>query len=58
MIRIKDVLKELEQYAPLPLQESFDNAGVQVGDVNQLATGALLCLAVTEEGVAGAIKMG
>ena len=42
MIRIKDVLKELEQYAPLPLQESFDNAGVQVGDVNQLATGALL----------------
>ena len=33
MIRIKDVLKELEQYAPLPLQESFDNAGVQVGDV-------------------------
>ena len=49
MIRIKDVLKELEQYAPLPLQESFDNAGVQVGDVNQLATGALLCLDVTEE---------
>ena len=35
MARIKDVLKEIEQYAPLPLQEGFDNAGVQVGDVNQ-----------------------
>ena len=58
MIRIKDVLKELEQYAPLPLQESFDNAGVQVGDVNQLATGALLCLDVTEEVVDEAIEMG
>lgn len=58
MIRIKDVLKELEQYAPLPLQESFDNAGVQVGDVNQLATGALFCLDVTEEVVDEAIEMG
>ena len=58
MIRIKDVLKELEQYAPLPLQESFDNAGVQVGDVNQPATGALLCLDVTEEVVDEAIEMG
>ena len=58
MIRIKDVLKELEQYAPLPLQESFDNAGVQVGDVSQLATGALLCLDVTEEVVDEAIETG
>ena len=40
MLRVKDILKEIEQYAPLPLQESFDNAGVQVGDLNQLATGA------------------
>ena len=44
MVRIKDILKEIEQHAPLPLQESFDNAGVQVGDVNQYATGAMLCL--------------
>ena len=40
MIRIKDILKEIEAYAPLPLQEGFDNAGVQVGDVNQPAQGA------------------
>ena len=48
MIKIKEILKEIELFAPLPLQESFDNAGVQVGDVNQFATGALLCLDVTE----------
>ncbi|MDL2245285.1 Nif3-like dinuclear metal center hexameric protein [Parabacteroides sp. OttesenSCG-928-J18] len=49
MIKIKDILREIELFAPLPLQEDFDNAGVQVGDVNQAATGALLCLDVTEE---------
>lgn len=49
MIRIKDILKEIELHAPLPLQEDFDNAGLQVGDTNQVATGALLCLDVTEE---------
>lgn len=58
MLRVKDILKEIEQYAPLPLQESFDNAGVQVGDVNQPAIGALLCLDVTEEVVDEAIEMG
>lgn len=48
-MRIKDILREIERYAPLPLQDDFDNSGVQVGDVNQPATGALLCLDVTEE---------
>ena len=37
MYKIKDIIKELEIYAPLPLQEGFDNAGVQIGDVNQVA---------------------
>ncbi|MDL2309931.1 Nif3-like dinuclear metal center hexameric protein, partial [Parabacteroides sp. OttesenSCG-928-B22] len=36
MIKIKDILREIELFAPLPLQEDFDNAGVQVGDVNQI----------------------
>ena len=50
MVKVKDILREIEHYAPLPLQEGFDNAGVQVGDVNQHATGVLLCLDVTEYG--------
>ncbi len=57
MIRIKDILKEIEAYAPLPLQEGFDNAGVQVGDVNQPARGALLCLDVTEEVIDEALEL-
>ncbi len=56
MLKIKEILKEIEQYAPLPLQESFDNAGVQVGNVNQYATGVLLCLDVTEEVIDEAIE--
>jgi dinuclear metal center YbgI/SA1388 family protein len=58
MIRIKDILKEIERCAPLSLQEDFDSAGVQVGDVNLPATGALLCLDVTEEIVDEAINAG
>ena len=56
MLKIKDIIREIELYAPLPLQESFDNAGVQVGDVNQEVTGALLCLDVTEEVIDEAIE--
>ena len=58
MLRIKDVLKEIERLAPLSLQEDFDNAGIQVGDINQPATGALLCLDVTEEIIDEAIDAG
>ncbi|MDR2809361.1 MAG: Nif3-like dinuclear metal center hexameric protein [Tannerellaceae bacterium] len=55
---IKEILNEIEQYAPLPLQESFDNAGIQTGDVNRSATGALLCLDVTEAVINEAIGKG
>lgn len=58
MYKIKDILREIETFAPLPLQESYDNSGVQVGDVNQPATGALLCLDVTEEVIDEAIELG
>ena len=43
------ILDALEQYAPLPLQDGFDNAGLQIGlTAEQEVTGALLCLDVTE----------
>lgn len=58
MLRIKDIIQSIEEMAPLPLQESYDNAGVQVGNVSQRATGALLCLDVTEETVDEAIDLG
>jgi len=58
MLRIKDILKEIEKLAPLPLQEGFDNAGIQVGNVNQPATGVLLCLDITESVIEEAIELG
>ncbi|WP_280748211.1 Nif3-like dinuclear metal center hexameric protein [Parabacteroides sp. PF5-9] len=56
-MKIKEIIKELELYAPLPLQEGFDNSGVQVGDVYQVATGVLLCLDITEEVIEEAIEL-
>ena len=48
-MKAKQILDALEQYAPLPLQDSFDNAGLQIGlTAEQEVTGALLCLDVTE----------
>ncbi|MDR0348632.1 MAG: Nif3-like dinuclear metal center hexameric protein [Tannerella sp.] len=57
MPRIKDIIRAIEEAAPLPLQESYDNAGVQVGNINQKAAGALLCLDVTEEIIEEAADM-
>ncbi len=56
-MKIKEIIDALEQFAPLPLQESYDNAGLQVGLTEAEASGALLCLDVTEEVVREAIEM-
>jgi dinuclear metal center YbgI/SA1388 family protein len=58
MLRIKEILKEIEKLAPLPLQDERDNSGVQAGNVNNIATGALLCLDITEAVVDEAIDLG
>ncbi len=47
-MQIKDILFEIERFAPLPYQESYDNCGVQVGDITMNATGVLFSLDVTE----------
>ncbi len=57
-MKIKEVLRALEQFAPLPLQEDYDNAGLQVGLTETDASGALLCLDVTEEVIDEAISLG
>ena len=55
-VKIQEVLSALEQFAPLPLQESWDNAGLQIGLTEAEVSGALLCLDVTEAIVDEAIK--
>lgn len=46
---IKDIITVIESFAPPALQEGYDNSGLQCGDANEKAKGALLCLDVTEE---------
>ena len=57
-MKIKEIIDALEIFAPLPLQDGFDNAGMQVGLTDVKATGALLCLDVTEDVVEEAINQG
>ena len=57
-MKIKQVLSALEQFAPLPLQESWDNAGLQIGLTEADVSGALLCLDVTEQIVDEAERKG
>ena len=57
-MKIKQVLCALEQFAPLPLQESWDNAGLQVGLTEAEVSGALLCLDVNESIIDEAIAKG
>jgi dinuclear metal center YbgI/SA1388 family protein len=57
-VKIKQVLSALEQFAPLPLQESWDNAGLQLGLTEAEVSGALLCLDVNEAVVDEAIRKG
>ena len=57
-MKIKEVLCALEQFAPLPLQESWDNAGLQVGLTETEVSGALLCLDVNEKILDEAIQKG
>lgn len=47
-MKIKEVVSALERFAPLPLQDGWDNAGMQIGLTDAETTGALLCLDVTE----------
>ena len=49
MIKVTDIAKAIEDFAPLSLQEDWDNPGLQVGDRNMEVSGVLLCLDVTED---------
>ena len=57
-MKIKEIISALERFAPLPLQDGFDNAGLQIGLTDVEATGALLCLDVTDSIIDQAIEFG
>lgn len=49
MVKVKDIAEVIESFAPKSLQESYDNAGLQVGDPEMGVAAALLCLDVTDD---------
>ncbi len=58
MLRIQEIIACFEAVAPSRLQESYDNSGLIVGDVNAEVHRALLCLDSTEAVVDEAIAKG
>ncbi|MBR6847556.1 MAG: Nif3-like dinuclear metal center hexameric protein [Bacteroidales bacterium] len=52
---VKDIMSCITEIAPLQWQEDYDNAGLQVGDLNAEVHKALIALDVTEELVDEAI---
>jgi dinuclear metal center YbgI/SA1388 family protein len=57
-MQVKDIIQALETFAPLAYQESYDNSGLQVGNVNDEVKGVLLSLDVTEEILEEAMQRG
>ena len=56
---LSQVAQALERYAPLPLQESYDNAGLQIGLTETVeVSGALLCVDVSEDVIDEAVAAG
>ena len=58
MTKIKEVIQKLETIAPPIYQESYDNAGLIVGDSNAEVSGIITCLDSTEAVVDEALAKG
>lgn len=56
MIKVKDIAEAIEEFAPKDLQESYDNAGLQVGDPEMPVNAVLLCLDVNEDVIKEAME--
>jgi dinuclear metal center YbgI/SA1388 family protein len=56
MNTVKDLIRHLNLWAPLSLQESYDNGGLIAGDADQVITGVLCCLDCTEQIIEEAIE--
>ena len=57
-MKVRDIINVIEEFAPLSIQESWDNSGLCVGSLDAPATSALLGLDCTEELVDEAIACG
>lgn len=55
-MQIKEIIEKFEEKYPLSIQESWDNSGIQVGDVNQELTNIITTLEITPETIEFAIE--
>lgn len=58
MTTVADIYNFLDQQSPFRLQESYDNAGIIVGDPDTIVSGVLCCLDSTEDIVKEAVSLG
>jgi dinuclear metal center YbgI/SA1388 family protein len=56
-MKISEITSVIESFAPLALQESYDNSGIQLGDINEETGSALVCIDITEEVIDEAIAL-
>ncbi|MBL7712157.1 MAG: Nif3-like dinuclear metal center hexameric protein [Chitinophagaceae bacterium] len=57
-MKVAEIIRLFDAYAPFRYQESYDKSGLQVGDPNDTVTGALLSLDITEAVLDEAIEKG
>ncbi len=57
-MKLKEICTIIEDFAPLSLQESYDNSGLLIGEPDLEVNKALITIDVTEEVVNEAIKSG
>ena len=57
-MKVKDIIAVIEEFAPLSIQEGWDNSGLCVGSPEDKVTSALFALDCTEQLVDEAIACG
>ena len=45
---LREISHIIESFAPLHLQEKYDNSGLQIGEPDMIITGALIAIDITE----------
>jgi len=55
-MKIAEIIQTIEDFAPLSYQESYDNAGLLIGDKMSTCTGVLICIDVLEAVLDEAIR--
>lgn len=55
-MNVQSICEIIEEFAPLALQESYDNAGLLIGDPQMEVNGILICIDITRDILEEAIQ--